>query len=108
MSNIVNYILQENQINKLAYCLSVLKEQETDIRINYDKFTKCYDNYIENLDKVVLDEIKANITSNSLKNYFYNCLSLNKTITSVDINILMEDKDFFDYNLIVLNTMLNF
>lgn len=108
MSNIMNYMMQEPYINKKAYDIAKTEEQLDDYRISYKEFSKYkyVEHYINGIDINIIKPLLNEISIENLNRYFYLCLTLNQNLNNEDIENLLLDLDFFDYNLIVLNTIL--
>lgn len=106
MSNIINYIIQDMHINVNAFNFSKYMNPSDDYRISYSDFLKYIDNYLESIDDNIIKPLTDELELNKIKTYLYFCIVLNTNILKKDVEQLILNYDFIDYNLIVLNTLL--
>lgn len=101
---ITNFLMADLEINKMAF-----KKSKENCNIEFDKnFIETYDEYIKKLDFNVTQIFVENLEFelDQLKTYLYLCIDLNSSLDSESKSALYQDTEFFDYNLIVLNTLI--
>ena len=101
---ITNFLMADLDINKMAF----EKSKENPILEFNEDFLLTFEKYIENLDfnvtQIFIDYLDFEL--DQLKSYLYLCIDLNSSLDSESKSDLYQDTEFFDYNLIVLNTLI--